>query len=169
MLPKVAPETAVVPLVDNRTREKALIRQPERPSANAPFSARVAGVRTGCVIEVKKENRFEKVRLDGVICLDPRSIAGKTARQYTTRTAFIQQVTVTAWRKDALGEMVGDVILPDGRLLNRNLVLLGLANADGLRFQDDEQESRDRRAGLWKNPGHWINAPNRRRNPRNGY
>jgi endonuclease YncB( thermonuclease family) len=52
---------------------------------------------------------------------------GSRARIVTSELAFGKVVTVYPRRKDQYRRTVADVILPDGRILNHELVRLGMA------------------------------------------
>ncbi len=80
-----------------------------------------------------------------------------------------QTVTVQAVDRDRYGRTVGEVLLPDGRSLNHELVSAGLAwmyrrytNDQSLR--DLEEEARVARRGLWADP-HAVSPWERRKTP----
>jgi endonuclease YncB( thermonuclease family) len=52
---------------------------------------------------------------------------GTGARQFAGELVFGQTVTVQVHDTDRYGRLVGEVMLPDGRSLNRELVKAGLA------------------------------------------
>jgi endonuclease YncB( thermonuclease family) len=68
-----------------------------------------------------------KVRLHGIDCPEKKQPFGTRAKRYTSDMAFGRQVTVQVQTTDRYGRIVGEVILPDGSSLNKELVFVGLA------------------------------------------
>ncbi len=69
----------------------------------------------------------ERIRLHGIDCPEKRQAFGNKAKQFTSGLVFGNTVTVTIMDVDRYGRTVGEVILPDGRVLNHELVQAGLA------------------------------------------
>ncbi len=127
----------------------------ERPGE---FSGAVGAIADGDTITVLHSGKQEKVRLYGIDCPEKKQAFGARARQFTGELAFRKKVTVLVKDRDRYGRTVGEVVLPDGRVLNRELVRAGLAwwyrqyaaRATELgRLQD---EARAARRGLWADP-----------------
>jgi endonuclease YncB( thermonuclease family) len=102
--------------------------------------------------------RAERVRLYGIDCPEKAQPWGTRARQFTGDLAFGQTVTVRVRDIDRYGRVVGEVMLPDGRSLNRELVRAGLAwwyrqfaKHDG-ELERVESEAQRARRGLWSDP-----------------
>lgn len=99
-----------------------------------------------------------KVRFHGIDCPERKQAFGNRARQFTGDAAFGKLVTVIVRDKDRYGRTVGEVILPDGRNLNHELVKAGLAwwyvkYAKGdEKLQRLEMEAREAKRGLWSDP-----------------
>ena len=99
-----------------------------------------------------------RVRLHGVDWPERRQPFGNRARQFTGDRALGK--TVTGWVRGAerYGCLVGEVILPDGRNLSRELVRAGLACWDGKNPRGDrrlerlEREAKDAKRGSWADP-----------------
>ena len=95
-----------------------------------------------------------KVRLNGIDCPEKRQAFGARAKQLTSELAFGKTVTVRPFGKDRYGRMLGDVVLPDGRVLNQELVAAGMA-WHYTRYSKDEtlarleRRAREARVGLW--------------------
>src|SRR5215813_13322778 len=68
-----------------------------------------------------------KVRLYGIDTPEKAQAFGTQARQFTSDAAFQQTVTVVVQTTDRYGRLVGEVLLPDGRSLNQELVKAGMA------------------------------------------
>jgi len=125
-------------------------RRPNRE----PFDARVFGVSDGDTITVLQGTTQVKVRLNGIDCPEKRQAFGARAKQFTSELAFGKTVTVRPAGKDRYGRVLGDVILPDGRVLNQELVAAGMAWYY-TRYSKDkslarlERRAREARVGLW--------------------
>ena len=125
--------------------------------AGSTFTGRVVGVADGDTISVLRDGRAERIRLAGIDCPERGQAFGTRARQATSEWAYGQYVTVLVRDRDDYGRLVGDVVLPDGRMLNGELVRAGLAWASRYRGGDAElerleAEARAARRGLWSDP-----------------
>jgi micrococcal nuclease len=126
-------------------------------SQGAEFRVNVIGIVDGDTIEVLHNGRPERVRLVGIDSPERNQAFGSRARQFTGKQVFRQIVTVRSAGSDPYGRTLGEVILPDGRSLNRELVANGLA-WHYRRFSADrelarlEEEARAARRGLWSDP-----------------
>jgi endonuclease YncB( thermonuclease family) len=124
------------------------------------FEGKVVGVSDGDPISVMRKGRAVKVRLHGVDCPEKKQPFGTRAKRYTSDMAFGRQVTVQVQTTDRYGRIVGEIILPDGLSLNKELVYVGLAwwyrkyapNDKALKAL--EAGARENKRGLWadKNP-----------------
>ena len=127
--------------------------------ARGDFVGRVVGVSDGDTIEVMRAGRAVRVRLQGVDSPESHQAYGTRAKQFTSDLVFGKTVAVQVHGTDQYGRILGEVILPDGRSLNRELVRNGYAWWYR-RYSDDpvlrrlEEEARRERRGLWrdKNP-----------------
>lgn len=125
-----------------------------RASRREPFTARVVAVSDGDTIVVLDGATEVKVRLNGIDCPEKRQAFGARARQLTSLLAFGKTVKVTPIGEDRYGRLLGDVLLPDGRVLNRELVAAGMA-WHYVKYSKDEalaqleREARAGRVGLW--------------------
>ncbi|MBI3606514.1 MAG: thermonuclease family protein [Nitrospirae bacterium] len=118
------------------------------------FSGTVVSVHDGDTISVVRRNQVEKVRLAGIDCPELRQAFGPRAKQFTSRLASGQMVSVRVWDVDSYGRKVGDVTLPDGRSLNRELVAAGFAwrltkSSKNKEFARLEGDARRAKRGLW--------------------
>jgi len=130
------------------------------------FTGKVVGVSDGDTIKVMREGRAVKVRLQGIDCPEKKQAYGTRAKQYTSHMAFGNKVTVQIKDYDRYGRIVGEVILPDGSSLNKELVYVGLAwwyrkyAPNDRTLKALEAGAREAKRGLWadKNPippGEW--------------
>lgn len=119
-----------------------------------PFQARVVGVADGDTITVLDGTTQVRVRLNGVDCPEKRQAFGARAKLLTAQLVFGKTVTVRPFGKDRYGRVLGEVVLADGRVLNRELVAAGMAwhytrYSKDETLADLEREARQRRVGLW--------------------
>lgn len=147
---KLEPESEVPP------------RQPlQRPK---DFSGRVIGVMDGDTIEVLYEadgthsDAPEKipirVRLAEIDCPEKGQPFGQKAKHATSELCFDRMVRVISKGHDRYDRSLARVVLPDGRILNEELVRAGYAwwfvkysKNDVLKML--ESEARTNRSGLW--------------------
>jgi micrococcal nuclease len=123
----------------------------------ADFTGRVVGISDGDTISVMHGTRAEKIRLNGIDCPEKRQAFGQRAKQFTLKLAFGKDVTVKTFGHDKYGRTIGQVILPDGKTLNQELVRAGLAwwydrYSKDTAFKDLETEARAAKRGLWIYP-----------------
>jgi len=123
-------------------------------SAVESFAGEVVGVTDGDTISVMHAGRAEKIRLNGVDCPEMGQAFGNNAKQFVSEQCFGKQVTIKATGKDRYGRTLGDVMLPDGKALNQELVRAGLAWWYQQYSQDQtlaalEKEAKGAKRGLW--------------------
>jgi micrococcal nuclease len=124
------------------------------------FTGKVVGVSGGDTIKVMREGKAVKVRLHGIDCPEKKQPFGTRAKQYTSEMAFGNEVEVRVQTTDRYGRLVGEVILPGGSSLNKELVFVGLAwwyrkyAPNDLTLKALEAGARAEKKGLWadKNP-----------------
>ncbi len=124
------------------------------------FKGKVVGVFEGDIISVMREGKAVKVRLHGIDCPEKKQPYGTRAKQYTSDLAFGKEVTIWGKTKDRYGHIVGEVILPDGKNLNWEIVDTGLAwwyqkfAPNDWTLKALEAGARAKNRGLWadKNP-----------------
>lgn len=96
-----------------------------RPAAG--FTGTVVGVSDGDTITVLDGQKPRKVRLARIDCPEKAQPFGQRAKQFTAQLAFRKEVTVEVRGKEFYNRVLAEVILPDGRSLNEELVRAGLA------------------------------------------
>lgn len=127
------------------------------------LSGRVVGVADGDTITVLTADKQQiKVRLYGIDCPEKKQAYGGRAKDFTGAAVFGRHVHVETLGCDRYGRTLGIVSGPDGRILNRELLVNGLAWVYGryckrpecAQWSDDEAAARSARRGLWrhKNP-----------------
>lgn len=119
------------------------------------FEGRVVSVQDGDTLEVLRQGRAVRIRLHGVDCPEKRQAFGAAAKKMTSSLAFAQTVRVIPRDQDRYGRLVAEVMLPDGRSLNKELVRAGLAWWYKRYAPDDkglaalEHQAQAEKAGLW--------------------
>lgn len=114
-------------------------------------------VTDGDTITVLHDGRLRVVRLNGIDAPEWGQPSGQQAKQFTADLALGKTVTVRIREQDRYERTIADVILPDGRSLNQEIVRAGYAlwfrrySADP-RLAVAEAAARGARAGLWADP-----------------
>lgn len=121
------------------------------------FTGNVITVLDGDTIDVLHNNQPERIRLHGIDAPEKGMPYGQAAKEYVLDMAALKVVTVEVRDTDKYGRTVGEVILPDGRNLNRAIVRAGYAwwyrkYSSDASLGDLEQEARIARRGLWRDP-----------------
>src|SRR5262249_34971257 len=129
------------------------------PACGSDFSARVVGISDGDTITVlTADKRQHRIRLHGIDAPETGQDFRSPAKQLASTLAFGKTVTIQARDKDRYGRTVADVILPDGRLLNREMVREGMAwryrkyAPHDAEFARLEAEAKAAKRGLWSRP-----------------
>lgn len=127
------------------------------PAGRQTFDGKVVGVADGDTLVVLDGTAQVRVRLHGIDCPERGQAFGSAARRLASSLAFGKTVTVRSRGKDRYGRLLGEVVLPDGRSLNRELVAAGMA-WHYARYSDDEElakaerQARKARVGIWSEP-----------------
>ena len=99
-----------------------------------------------------------RIRLYGIDCPETGQDFGSRAKQFTSELAFGKVVKVVPRATDGYGRVVAEVVLPDGQVLNDELVRAGLAwwyrqyARDIGTLSQLEAEAREAKRGLWSRP-----------------
>lgn len=96
-------------------------------SPQATFKGKVTGVIDGDTIEVLKEGKAVRIRLNGIDCPEKTQAFGTKAKKFTSDLIYGQQVTIRAKELDRYGRTIADVYLQDGTWLNKALIDSGYA------------------------------------------
>ena len=91
------------------------------------FTGQVVSITDGDTIRVMHNGVSERIRLWGIDCPESKQAFGTRAKQFTGDLAFGQTVTVKVRDIDRYKRTVAEIILPDGRNLNREIVRAGFA------------------------------------------
>ena len=123
----------------------------------AERSGRVVRVRDGDSLVVRIGGIGTEVRLDGVDCPELAQAYGRSAKRFTADLAFGHEVRLLAKGLDKYNRELAEVLLPDGRSLNRELVSAGYAwwfrrHSSDRDLEERERQARAARRGLWADP-----------------
>lgn len=119
------------------------------------FSGHCSRVLDGDTIVVMHDDLPERIRLSEIDCPEKRQSFGQAAKQYTTSLALDKYVVIDWRKKDRYGRTIGTVTLPNGEILNTELVRHGYAwwyrkYSTSKKLQDMEVQARAAHAGLWQ-------------------
>jgi micrococcal nuclease len=127
--------------------------------AAEPFSAKVIGISDGDTLTVLKADKTQvKIRLHGIDCPDTGQDFATRAKEFTSSLVFEKTVRVNPLNTDRYGHTVAEVFLPDGRMLNCELVSAGFAWWYRQYAPDDkllellEKTAKFYERGLWADP-----------------
>jgi micrococcal nuclease len=122
------------------------------------FSAPVIGISDGDTIRVLHEGVSKRIRLFGIDCPEMGQAFGNTAKKFTGDLAYGKTVKIRVRDIDRYHRIVAEIILPDGRMLNHEIVKSGLAWWYRKYARSDselhrlETEAREAKRGLWADP-----------------
>lgn len=127
-------------------------------AAGESFTGKVVKVTDGdTVVVLRAGNIQEKIRLAEIDCPEKGQAFGQVAKKFTLDHAALKIVRVDVRDHDRYGRTVGEVFLPDGKSLNRELVRNGYAwwyrrYSKDQTLGELEQEAQSARRGLWSDP-----------------
>jgi endonuclease YncB( thermonuclease family) len=123
------------------------------------FTGKLVKVLDGDTVEVLHDGKAERIRLAQVDCPEKGQPYGQAAKEYVLDIAALRIVSVQVETVDRYGRTVGEVFLPDGSNLNKQIVEAGYAwqykkYSKDTKYGDLEAEARTAKLGLWqdKNP-----------------
>lgn len=119
------------------------------------FQGRVTWVNDGDTLIVLHKGRKIRVRLYGIDAPEKEQPYARQSLKAAIRLAKGNTVTVERVDIDAYGRVVGWVTLPDGRMMNHEMVRAGLAwhfrrYSDSRELAQLEKEARKAGQGLWR-------------------
>lgn len=118
----------------------------------------VVSVSDGDTLSAVVNGVQEKIRLTGIDCPERDQPFAIEATKLAKQLALEKAVRVTEIGRDKWHRLLGEVVLPDGRMLNRELVREGAcwwyrkyAPGDTV-LERLEKAARETRKGLWADP-----------------
>jgi len=127
----------------------------------ADFEGKVVSISDGDTIRVMHNGAAERIRLWGIDCPEAKQAFGTRAKQFTGNLAFGKVVTVRVRDIDRYKRTVAEIILPDGRNLNWELVRARLGWWYQRYTREDEElarlevEARRARADCGRSRSRW--------------
>lgn len=121
----------------------------------ASFTGKLVKVLDGDTVEVLHDGKAERIRLAQIDCPEKNQPFGQAAKKYVLEIAAQKIVTVQVDTVDRYGRTVGEVFLPDGSNLNKQIVGAGYA-WQYKRYSKDseygvlESHAKAAKAGLWQ-------------------
>jgi micrococcal nuclease len=131
------------------------------------LSSEVVGVMDGDTIELRmvsndprnkaRKGKNLRIRLAHVDCPERGMPFYQNAKKFTSEKCFRKTVKIIHKNEfDRYGRLIGEVILPDGRNLNQELVKAGLAihykkYSSSWVYSKLEIEARIKKIGIWSN------------------
>ena len=153
---------ALTAFVNHSSSRESSIQQQTLPN---PLRAEVIGIQDGDTIELKyifsgkKAGRRSgmpvRIRFLHVNSPERGRPFYKVAKQFTSDACFRKTVQIRhAGNFDKYGRLLGEVVLPDGRVLNKELVKQGLAvhfkrYSSSTEYANLEKQARKQRIGIW--------------------
>lgn len=120
----------------------------------AAFQGKVVSIADGNTLTVLRDHAQVRVRLHGIDAPERGQPFGTRAKQFASDLAFGKVVTVEPTDRDRYGQIVAEVVLPDGRRLSPELLRAGYAwwyrrYSTDPTLGEIEAEARAARRGLW--------------------
>ena len=147
------------------SQNKSKIKIPVSDILPNPLRAEVIGIQDGDTIEMKfvftgKKAGFRmgkpvRIRFLHVNSPERGKPYYKIAKQFTSDKCFRKIVTIKhAGNFDRYGRLLGEIVLPDGKVLNKELVKAGLAvhfkkYSTSLEYANLEIQAQRKKIGIW--------------------
>jgi len=121
---------------------------------------KVIGVKDGDTISLLMDGKEQAVRFAHIDCPEKKQPFGTKAKQFVSDACFGKYVTLVINEKnkyDRNKRLIAEVILENGRNLNKELVKNGLAwhfkkYSDSKEYDQLEKAARKKKIGLWNEP-----------------
>jgi endonuclease YncB( thermonuclease family) len=115
---------------------------------------KVVAVKDGDTIVILKNKTEYTIRLTGIDCPEKKQAFGMKAKQFASDQAFGKTVTAKIYSKDRYKRSLADIILPNGKILNYEMVRAGLAwhykqYSKDAKLAELERQARKQKIGLW--------------------
>lgn len=118
-------------------------------------SYKVIGVKDGDTVEILMDGKPQVVRLSHIDCPEKKQPFGNNAKQFASDLCFGKKVKLsTGWKKDRNKRLLAEIILSNGKNLNKELVKNGFAwhykrYSKDNSYDDLEKQARKLKLGLW--------------------
>lgn len=132
---------------------------------------KVIGVKDGDTVELLVNGKPQVVRLSNIDCPEKKQPFGNNAKQFVSDLCFGKMVRMsTDGKKDRNKRLIAEIILKNGKNINKELVKNGLAWHFKKYSKDNsydtlEKQARKLKLGLWKDknpiaPWDWRKSRN---------
>ncbi|WP_034981198.1 thermonuclease family protein [Epilithonimonas tenax] len=132
---------------------------------------KVIGVKDGDTVELLMNGKPQVVRLSNIDCPEKKQPFGNNAKQFVSDLCFGKMVRMsTDGKKDRNKRLIAEIILKNGKNINKELVKNGLAWHFKKYSKDNsydtlEKQARKLKLGLWKDknpiaPWDWRKSRN---------
>ncbi|MEG2079013.1 thermonuclease family protein, partial [Chryseobacterium sp.] len=117
---------------------------------------KVIGVKDGDTVELLMNGKPQVVRLSNIDCPEKKQPFGNNAKQFVSDLCFGKMVRMsTDGKKDRNKRLIAEIILKNGKNINKELVKNGLAWHFKKYSKDNsydtlEKQARKLKLGLWK-------------------
>ncbi|MCD0479097.1 thermonuclease family protein [Chryseobacterium sp. LC2016-29] len=118
-------------------------------------SYKVIGVKDGDTVEILMDGKPQVVRLSHIDCPEKKQPFGNNAKQFASDLCFGKKVKLsTGWKKDRNKRLLAEIILSNGKNLNKELVKNGFAwhykkYSKDNSYDDLEKQAKKQKLGLW--------------------
>lgn len=118
-------------------------------------SYKVIGIKDGDTVEILMDGKPQTVRLSNIDCPEKKQPFGNNAKQFASDLCFGKKVKLsTGWKKDRNKRLLAEIILSNGKNLNKELVKNGFAwhykkYSKDNSYDDLEKYARKLKLGLW--------------------
>lgn len=134
--------------------------QPEKQIIQPKTAYKVIGVKDGDTISLLIDGKEQTVHFAHIDCPEKKQPFGTKAKQFVSDACFGKNVTLVINEKnkyDRNKRLIAEIILEDGRNLNKELVKNGLAwhfkkYSDSKEYDQLEKTARNRKIGIWSEP-----------------
>ena len=128
-------------------------------SLSTEFAGKVVGVKDGDSLVVRQDKGVAcEIRLWGIDAPEKRQAYSNAAKRHLSSLTFGKRVKVLTRDTDRFGRTVAEVVLPDGRNVNHEMVKAGYAwwfrqyAPNDSTLANLEREARKAQRGLWADP-----------------
>ncbi|WP_411812636.1 thermonuclease family protein [Chryseobacterium scophthalmum] len=118
-------------------------------------SYKVIGIKDGDTVEILMDGKPQVVRLSHIDCPEKKQPFGNNAKQFASDLCFGKKVRLsTGWKRDRNKRLLAEIILSNGKNLNKELVKNGFAwhykkYSKDNSYDDLEKQARKLKLGLW--------------------
>lgn len=118
-------------------------------------SYKVIGIKDGDTVEILMDGKPQVVRLSHIDCPEKKQPFGNNAKQFASDLCFGKKVKLsTGWKRDRNKRLLAEIILSNGKNLNKELVKNGFAwhykkYSKDNSYDDLEKQARKLKLGLW--------------------